>query len=326
MLQTTKIDVAEVIANMAMLMRVKVDKKTVTEYARAMEGGAEFPPIVCFQVDGELILVDGFHRLGAYKKNGVEKIDADVRIGTLDEALMVAVRANAHEGLARTNADKEKAVKALLASAKWRGLTDIQIANEAAVAKSFVQKHRKASIHLASEATSTDTSRQSRRGKDGKNYPATRSKPTNAAAVPTFSPAKPQSFPKFTHEQLGAPSPETANEQDPDSPPGVTRALAYVQKHGHVHLRPLDEKLRASREKMVTSFIATLRELAKPAAELLKCELEPEEIIATIEGMRNGGSTVAMKKFDERLAVIQPLLSKLNAFSAIRNTKKTAVA
>src|SRR6516164_777333 len=131
---TTEIAVADIIANAAIMMRLKLNRPTVTQYAKAMEAGAVFPPMIVFDVDGELILTDGFHRHSAYQRLGVEKVHADVRIGTLDDALLAAVKADAHEGLARTNADKEKAVKALLASEKWRDMSDRQIAQAAGVA------------------------------------------------------------------------------------------------------------------------------------------------------------------------------------------------
>jgi hypothetical protein len=57
---------------------------------------------------------------------------------------------------------------------------------------------------------------------------------------------------------MGAPAEGTEFEQDPESPPGTTRAMAWSAKHGHVHIRPLDQRLKAEREKKVTSFIASL--------------------------------------------------------------------
>jgi hypothetical protein len=329
MLQTTEIEVADIISNKAMLMRVKVDGKTVRQYAKAMEGGAVFPPIVCFEVAGELILTDGFHRVEAYKSLGVEKVNADVRIGTMDDAILAAVRANAHEGLARSNADKEKTVRALLSSG-WAGNSENWIAQTASVHHSVVKRIKK-DVESGSRArTSNETNApiyEGRVGKDGKRYPAKRAKPTSlplpaapvaaapakpavAAAPAPTSISKPPPLPQFTPEQLGAPPPELAKEQDPDSPPGVTRAQAWTQKYGHVHLRPLDERQRAEQEKKVTSFIAALRELEKPADALMKHALDPDQFLATLRDIK--GSAMAAK-FKDRMAAIEPLVTHLNA-------------
>jgi hypothetical protein len=45
----------------------------------------------------------------------------------------LVVRANAHEGLARTNEDKRKAVLALLAIETWANATNVAIAQVAGV-------------------------------------------------------------------------------------------------------------------------------------------------------------------------------------------------
>jgi uncharacterized ParB-like nuclease family protein len=328
---TTEINVADIVANAAMMMRQKLDKPTVTKYAKDMQGGAEFPPILIFQIDDQFVLADGFHRHSAYQRLGIEKIRAEVRVGTLDDAILAAVKADAHEGLARTNYDKEKAVKALLASEQWRKMSDSAIAHVAGVGDKFVAKQRKLIISGSVDRTSNAINKATRLGKDGKHYPATRSKPMVAKPIPAApspipasvpSAYRPPPLPKFTPEQMGAPPPEQANEQDPNSPPGVTRAQAWSAKHGHVHLRPLSDKLKAEKERTVTSFIAALRDLARPAAELLRHDIDPDDLIATMQEMKTAALRV---KFEDRMDAIEPLLTRLNAINAKR-TKKTAAA
>jgi hypothetical protein len=53
---------------------------------------------------------------------------------------------------------------------------------------------------------------------------------------------RPPPLPDLTPEQGGPPPKEIAGEQDPDSPPGVSRALAHVRKHGHVQYHSIQEK------------------------------------------------------------------------------------
>lgn len=115
-------------------MRVAIDNAVVCEYAQALRGGAVFPPVVVFREGDNYWLTDGFHRYHAHRQAGVEKIEADVREGTLREALLYSAGANAEHGLRRSAADKRKAITTLLthglvkSGTNGQGLTDREIA------------------------------------------------------------------------------------------------------------------------------------------------------------------------------------------------------
>lgn len=110
-----------------------IDVGVVAEYAEAMEGGAEFPPVILF-FDGTVYWpADGFHRIAATKKIGRDCIHADVREGRKRDAIMHAVGVNANHGLRRTNADKRRSVLALLRDPEWSRLSDREIAKRCAV-------------------------------------------------------------------------------------------------------------------------------------------------------------------------------------------------
>ena len=64
-------------------------------------------------------LADGFHRVLATCMAGLTEIAADVRVGSQRDAFLYGISANSTHGLARTNADKRKAVALLLVDAKW---------------------------------------------------------------------------------------------------------------------------------------------------------------------------------------------------------------
>lgn len=88
-------------------------KAVVKDYAEAIKAGAKFPPITVVQdnVTGQLYLVDGYHREAATVIAGLELIDAEVIEGTFTDAVRLAIKANATNGLRRTNADKRNALK-----------------------------------------------------------------------------------------------------------------------------------------------------------------------------------------------------------------------
>lgn len=94
--------------------RQAISDETVLEYAEALRDGAVFPPVVVVRDGANLWLVDGFHRFHAHRRCGRETIAAEVRDGTLRDAVLYSLSANVEHGLRRTNADKRKAVLTML--------------------------------------------------------------------------------------------------------------------------------------------------------------------------------------------------------------------
>ena len=63
-----------------------VNPDVVDDYVRALESGEQFPPLTVFEVSGEYVLVDGFHRHAAYLRAGAESVECEVAGGTEEEA------------------------------------------------------------------------------------------------------------------------------------------------------------------------------------------------------------------------------------------------
>ncbi len=137
-------------------MRAGIDEKTVDEYFSEMRNGAVFPPVLVYYDGSAYWLADGFHRLKAHKlawvtpgmpgePGGYSKpeIAAEVRAGTKRDAILYAASANASHGLRRTNADKRRAVLALLQDPEWSQWSDGEIAKRCAVSQPFVSGLRK---------------------------------------------------------------------------------------------------------------------------------------------------------------------------------------
>jgi ParB-like nuclease domain len=118
--------------------RAAMDEGSVREYAEDMARGAAFPPVVVFYDGTDYWLADGFHRYHAAKSSGRSEVAAEVRQGTLRDAVLFSVGANATHGLRRTNLDKRRAVRTLLADPEWAGWSDREIARRCGVTPTFV--------------------------------------------------------------------------------------------------------------------------------------------------------------------------------------------
>jgi hypothetical protein len=122
--------------------RAGMNKTIVSEYAEAMADGAEFPPIVVFRDGDTHWLADGFHRYRAAQEATLTEITADVREGTLRDAILHSVSANNTHGLRRSNDDKIRAVMTLLQDEVWRTWSDREIARRCGVSHVFVSNSR----------------------------------------------------------------------------------------------------------------------------------------------------------------------------------------
>jgi len=79
----------------------------VHAYAEEMKAGAKFPPIMVGEYEGRLIVVDGYHRVGACKELGVEFINGSIKkYGSIQEIVEDSVKANNHHGIRYTPQDK----------------------------------------------------------------------------------------------------------------------------------------------------------------------------------------------------------------------------
>jgi hypothetical protein len=139
-------------------VRVRTDRGTVDDYARAMASGATFPPIVCFRdkKTGTVLVADGNHRLDARLKNGDATIEAEVREGGKREALAYAVGSSKGHGLRFGNADKRKAVTLALGDSKLKKMSDNALADLIGVSQPFVSKLRASLITVISAEPKTD--------------------------------------------------------------------------------------------------------------------------------------------------------------------------
>lgn len=179
--------IANINAKLDMQSREKLDLAVVAEYKEAMESGSLFPPVLIYVDEtGQAWLADGFHRLHAAKQLGRHYINAEVRQGSQIEAQWYSFGANKEHGLRRSQADKEKAVKAALLHPNGATMSDGAIAQHVGVSAPTVAKYRRELI-----ADSKISESAQRVGADGRTINTTKigsNKDTLYLATPNEDP------------------------------------------------------------------------------------------------------------------------------------------
>lgn len=144
-------------------IRVSLNQETISEYIEDLNCGDVFPAIDVFHIDGEYLLVNGFHRVEAHRRAGLEKVNARIHAGGKRDALLFAIKADVNLGLRRTNADKRRAVETLLADEEWRGWSSGIIAQHAGVSDRFVDKLK---LQSTPNGSRLDSVKYKRNGQD----------------------------------------------------------------------------------------------------------------------------------------------------------------
>jgi uncharacterized protein (DUF2164 family) len=120
--------------------RVQLSQDVVKEYAEKMRDGEIFPAVTVFHDGAEYWLADGFHRYFATKTNGTTSIEADVKTGTLDDAILFAFSANGRRGLSMSAEDNRKIIMAMLKHSEWSKWSMAEIAKHVGVSKMTVSR------------------------------------------------------------------------------------------------------------------------------------------------------------------------------------------
>lgn len=143
--------------------RVSLDSQLVTQYAEAMGDGDAFPPIVVFHDGSDYWLADGFHRYHATKQQGYASIEAEIKIGTREEAQIYAFGANARRGLSTNPEDIRSIIIRMLKHPISSGWTLGEIARHVGVSKMTVSRVKS---NLQPKEESTKKTYQRKDGKE----------------------------------------------------------------------------------------------------------------------------------------------------------------
>jgi ParB-like chromosome segregation protein Spo0J len=168
-MERVDISIDDIRADGGTQMRVAIDEATVEDYAERLNAGESFPAIDVFYDGTDYWLAHGHHRYRAHIKAKFGHVGCNVHQGTREDAQWFSYASNKDQdviGLRRTNADKERAVRAALSHAKAAKMSDRAIAEYVGVHHDTVNRYRKTTCL-------NPTPDQKREGKDGKMYPAT---------------------------------------------------------------------------------------------------------------------------------------------------------
>jgi hypothetical protein len=128
-------------------IRESINPTVVDEYAESWKLGSKFPKVTVFHDGTNYWLADGFHRIEGAIKAGLEKVDCDVRPGTIRDAILWACGCNERHGLRRSRKDRKAAIMKLLNDEKWHTWSDNEIAKQCDVSSPTVAKYRPESIY-----------------------------------------------------------------------------------------------------------------------------------------------------------------------------------
>jgi hypothetical protein len=136
--------VAELRSDPRCQARLGFTKEAVESYAAAYKDGATLPALEAFEVDGALLIVDGFHRLEAAKRAEVATLPVVVvGKGTMDDAIWEALGKNHNHGVRRSREDKRKAVQVALSNPAAAKMSNRKLAQYLDVSHTFVANERK---------------------------------------------------------------------------------------------------------------------------------------------------------------------------------------
>ncbi len=189
-----------------------LDEPTVIRYMEAALAGEDFPPCVVYfdPLSKTHRLSEGFHRHEAFRRANIKQYDCIIRQGDRRDARLNACGSNSTHGLARSNADKRRAVEIVIE--EYPSWSNPRIAKIAAVSAEFVRSVR---------PTEQDEARE---GSDGKSQPATK-KSSQVATVATCEDENPgenaDSDPQSEPESV-----------EPDAPPATVKPPTQVDQWG----------------------------------------------------------------------------------------------
>jgi len=112
-MQVQKVETSSIIVDEKIQQREQLNENYIDELSIEITEGAVLPPLDVYDIDGDLLLTDGFHRLQAFIKAGIDTVEVNIYKGNERDAVLHAVGANANHGPRRTNPLQLQVTKSL---------------------------------------------------------------------------------------------------------------------------------------------------------------------------------------------------------------------
>jgi len=163
---TKMMDISRIRRDGGTQARSEIPKETHDRYTELMKNGVRFPPVVVFYDGTNYWLGDGFIRIDVAESLGLTQIDADVRQGTVKDAILFSFNVNTRHGCPPSVDDRRRAAIRMLEDPEWRLWSDRQIARHCGIGcHKTVAAYRRESIWGNSPDDQNNTRIYSRNGR-----------------------------------------------------------------------------------------------------------------------------------------------------------------
>jgi hypothetical protein len=145
-----RISIDQLVLDPAFQVRNKLNDTAIRRYKEAYRFDRQLDPVRVAEVDGMLILIDGWHRINALRQLDRPYVDADIEPMSRKDALWAASTANAKHGVQLSRAEHLNVFKNYVATGrhiKRRGPTGVryksyrEIADDLPINRSHVTIH-----------------------------------------------------------------------------------------------------------------------------------------------------------------------------------------
>jgi ParB-like chromosome segregation protein Spo0J len=114
------LEISKIIRDRSVQPRTALKETEVVRMTELMTAGEKFPPVTVFEIETDrFVLADGAHRLEAATRGGRTMIEAQIRSGTLRDAILFAIKVNVQHGQRLSREERQSAVLQLLKDPEW---------------------------------------------------------------------------------------------------------------------------------------------------------------------------------------------------------------
>lgn len=136
------VKISDIRLDLGTQMRAFMRSELIQEYKTILDDEGDLDAITLFDDGMMKICVDGFHRIETYKLANRTEIPAEIKQGTLQEAILFAAGVNTKHGARRTLEDKWSTVRKILAYPEWSILSNRWLALKCGVSITFIGRVR----------------------------------------------------------------------------------------------------------------------------------------------------------------------------------------